>query len=587
MMPASERAAETWRDAQLAAALFAVDPLSLGGIVLRSGAGPLRDRWLEDLRSLLSDDASIRRVPANVADDRLLGGLDLAATLKAGRPVAEQGLLSALDGGFALLAMAERLPSGTAAHIAAALDTGETVGEREGLKLRSPSRFGVIAFDEGIEEDERPPTALIDRLAFLVSFEGVGLRAASPLPFTQREVAAARKLLPRVSANDAVLEALCAAAQALAVPSLRAPLLALRAARAMAALQGRRDVNEEDTKFAARLVIAPRARAIPESERQAESDSPPDEQPPQSQENQSQSTGMQDKPLEDMVLEAAEAAVPPGLLALLQAGIMPSRRSTAGRSGSLRMAQRRGRPAGVRPGVLRSGSRLNLIATLRSAAPWQPLRRQQAKVPRNETKRVLIEKDDFRITRFKQHSETVTIFVVDASGSAALHRLAEAKGAVEMLLADCYVRRDQVALLSFRDRGAELLLPPTRSLLRAKRCLAQLPGGGGTPLAAGLESALALADTVRRKGQSPSIVLLSDGRANVARDGAPGREKAAEDAASAARALRAADLPCIVIDTAPRPGAAARRVAEEMHARYLPLPHADAGAISQVVRSAA
>jgi len=586
-MPASERAAETWRDAQLAAALFAVDPLGLGGIVLRSGAGPLRDRWLEDLRSLLSDDASIRRVPANVADDRLLGGLDLAATLKAGCPVAEQGLLSALDGGFALLAMAERLPSGTAAHIAAALDTGETIGEREGLKLRSPSRFGVIAFDEGIEEDECPPTALIDRLAFLVSFEGVGLRAASPLPFTQREVAAARKLLPRVSANDAVLEALCAAAQALAVPSLRAPLLALRAARAMAALQGRTDVNEEDAKFAARLVIAPRARAIPESERRAESEPPPDEQPQLSQEDQSQSAEMQEKPLEDMVLEAAEAAVPPGLLALLQAGVTPSRRATAGRSGSLRMAQRRGRPAGVRPGVLRSGSRLNLIATLRSAAPWQPLRRQQAKLRGNETKRVLIEKDDFRITRFKQHSETVTIFVVDASGSAALHRLAEAKGAVEMLLADCYVRRDQVALLSFRDRGAELLLPPTRSLLRAKRCLAQLPGGGGTPLAAGLESALALADTVRRKGQSPSIVLLSDGRANVARDGAPGREKAAEDAVSAARALCAADLPCIVIDTAPRPGAAARRVAEEMHARYLPLPHADAGAISQVVRSAA
>jgi magnesium chelatase subunit D len=93
------------------------------------------------------------------------------------------------------------------------------------------------------------------------------------------------------------------------------------------------------------------------------------------------------------------------------------------------------------------------------------------------------------VSRFKQRRETTTIFVVDASGSAALHRLAEAKGAVELLLADCYVRRDRVAMLAFRGKGAELMLPPTRSLVRAKRSLAGLPGGGGTPLAAGMDAA--------------------------------------------------------------------------------------------------
>ena len=136
--------------------------------------------------------------------------------------------------------------------------------------------------------------------------------------------------------------------------------------------------------------------------------------------------------------------------------------------------------------------------------------------------RILIRKDDFRIARFKQRSETTTIFVVDASGSAALHRLAEAKGAVELLLADCYVRRDQVALIAFRGISAELLLPPTRSLARAKRSLAGLPGGGGTPLAAGLDAAFALADLILRKGQTPTVILLTDGRANVARDGGAG-----------------------------------------------------------------
>ena len=141
-------------------------------------------------------------------------------------------------------------------------------------------------------------------------------------------------------------------------------------------------------------------------------------------------------------------------------------------------------------------------------------------------------------TRFKHRSETTTIFVVDASGSSALHRLGEAKGAVELLLADCYVRRDRVALVAFRGKAAELLLPPTRSLVRAKRCLADLPGGGGTPLASGIEAGLALADAVKRRGGTPLLVLLTDGRANVARDGQGGRTQAGEEALTGARLVR-------------------------------------------------
>ena len=156
--------------------------------------------------------------------------------------------------------------------------------------------------------------------------------------------------------------------------------------------------------------------------------------------------------------------------------------------------------------------------------------RSRAVRRRHPRPRILIRKDDFRISRFKQRTETTTIFVVDASGSAALHRLAEAKGAVELLLADCYIRRDQVALIAFRGSVAEMLLPPTRSLARAKRSLAGLPGGGGTPLAAGLDAAFALADSVRRKGQTPTVIVLTDGRANIARDGGQGRPRAEEDA---------------------------------------------------------
>ena len=122
-----------------------------------------------------------------------------------------------------------------------------------------------------------------------------------------------------------------------------------------------------------------------------------------------------------------------------------------------------------------------------------------------------IRAEDFHIQRYQQRASSCLILALDASGSAALNRLAEAKGAVELLLADCYVRRDSVAVLAFRGKAAELLLPPTRSLARAKRSLAGLPGGGGTPLASAMDAALALAEQIRRKGETPILVLLTAG----------------------------------------------------------------------------
>ena len=152
------------------------------------------------------------------------------------------------------------------------------------------------------------------------------------------------------------------------------------------------------------------------------------------------------------------------------------------------------------------------------------------------------------------------------------------------MLTDCYARRDSVALISFRGKAAEVLLTPTRSLVRAKRNLAALPGGGGTPLAAAIDAASALATTVRRRGQSPIIVFLTDGRANVTRDGLGGRVKGTEEAMTAARSFLTAGHDALLIDTSPRPKPEAAGIAAAMGARYLPLPHGDATAISSAVR---
>jgi len=599
-----------WESAALVAALLAIDSAALGGCSLRAAAGPVRDFWLAMLAAWLPAGA-MRRLPLHAGEARLLGGLDLTATLRAGRPIAERGLLAQANGGLVLVAMAERIAPATAAHLGHALDTGEVAMARDGFVSREAARFGVLALDEGVEPEEQPPAALLDRLAFLLDLTTVGVREVDDPAYGAAQIEAARARLPQVRIGDDLVEALCGTAQALGVTGLRASLLAVQAARAVAALAGRELVTREDAAVAGRLVLAPRATQLPASEppEQATDQAPPGGEARHSGEQSAAPAEAPDgdappRPPEqvpgaeseqggaaspsDVVLAATQAAIPAGLLAQLRLmGGLRSRPRFAGSSGHWQHTGRRGRPAGVRRGEPRAGGRLNLIETLRAAAPWQKLRHAEAgRGARGGPARVELRATDMRVTWYRQRTQSATLFVVDASGSAALQRLAEAKGAVEMLLADCYVRRDQVALIAFRGRGASLLLPPTRSLVRAKRCLNALPGGGGTPLAAGIDAAAQLADALQRRGQTPIIVLLTDGRANVARDGTGGRTQAEGEALAAARGLRAAGFSSLLIDTALRAQPAAQRLAQAMGARYLPLPAADAVTLSRVVQAA-
>ena len=644
-----------WADALRAAALIAVDPVGLGGVALIAQHGPVRERWIALLRSLLPPGTPVRRVPLHVRDDRLIGGLDLSATLQSGRPVAQTGLMVEADGGLLMLVMAERVSESTAARLCAALDTGEVALARDGLSELRPARFGVIALDERIDDDrasndERLPARLLERLAFHLSLGDVSIgdiglldgdadgrgslssSPGSPGSLAQApDIAAARARLMQVSTPDDVMQAICTAALALGVDSLRGSLLALRAARASAALDARDTVSPDDASLAARLVLSPRATRLPaappdESDANDEPDSTPedqsDDQPePAPDADQSEQTpppeGLTDNPaenpqtdddtppeedpdqpdpdmsLDELILEAAKASIPAGLLArLAMTKAMASRGAAGGRAGARREGSLRGRPIGTRPGLPRDGARLALIDTLRTAAPWQTLRRREIAAsaassgnPRRASQ-IEVRASDFRVARVQERAETITIFAVDASGSSALNRLAEAKGAVELLLADCYVRRDKVAVIGFRGRAAEVVLAPTRSLVRAKRGLSGLPGGGGTPLAAGISAATELADATRRRGGTPVIVLLTDGRGNVALDGTGGRARADADARQSARRLRAAGHTALLIDTSPQPQTSARELAAEMGAAYLPLPRADATSMSRSVQAA-
>jgi magnesium chelatase subunit D len=375
-------------------------------------------------------------------------------------------------------------------------------------------------------------------------------------------------------------------AAALGIGSLRAPMLALRAARAAAALAGDAAVDDDAAALAVRLVLAPRATRVPEVP-EDDAEEPEQETQPEPEEDRDREADEDREDdariPDDVLLEAARAAIPPDLLARLLAGAaFRGPGAKGGGAGDERKSKARGRPAGSMRGDPRHGARIDLIGTLRSAAPWQPLRRRMG----DGADRVLVQADDFRIKRSKRKAEKVVIFVVDASGSAAFARLAETKGAIELMLGQAYVARRQVALVAFRGDGAEVLLPPTRSLVMTKRRLAALAGGGGTPLAAGLAAAMGLAEQARGRGVAPYLAVLTDGRCNVAMDGTPGRPQAEADARQVARALRVSETRALVIDTGNRPSAPAREIAEAMGAVYLPLPRADARALSGALGAA-
>ena len=565
-------------DAALALRAFALCPTGFGGLWLR-GPGPARDAMVERLGNAMR----LKRMPAHIDGERLRGGIDLAASLAAGRSVERTGFLQEARGSVVVAPLAERITPALAGSVAQALDQTDPA-----------ERFGLVLLDDGAEADEVPPISLTERVAFACD-----LRSAHPAGVAHwalPESIASLAELPEC--GTAALNALAAVSLALGVDSGRALRFAALAAGASAWLDGRTSVSDTDLAAASRLVLAPRAtRVPPPSEPQAEDDTPPPPPPPEEegtdgddgepeppsnsdQDSAENSDRVDDKtPDPDQLIEAAAAAIPPGLLEQIAAG--RTRRGTGSGGGARHQSPLRGRPLAARQGLPTGGARLALIDTLRAAVPWQALRRQEGGDASRPGLRIM--KDDVRVRRFEARSASVTVFAVDASGSAAFSRLAEAKGAVELLLAQAYVKRTEVALVAFRGDQAQMLLPPTRSLTRARRALTELPGGGGTPLAAGLSMVCTLGTGLLGRGYTPLLVVLTDGRGTIALDGSTNRAAATEDAMKAARAIAAARLAGVVIDISPRPRPEAAAIASVMQARYLPLPQASAATLSKVI----
>lgn len=537
-----------WNRAVLALSLAAIDPRGLNGVIIRARPSPARDALMQAARSLRLPHVRLHPVMTKRVLD---GDVDVSATLGSGTVLMQRGLL-ARGPSMLVLPMAERASVYLSARLGQALDASEG--------------HLLLALDESAENDEALPARLADRCAFEVILDDIALGDIRP-PNLPDDIASLQKAARHVIIPADIIEQLVMLAVSFGITSLRAPSFALRAAGAHAALNGRTTLDTDDISAAVMLVFAHRATQLPETSEQNE---PP---PPQDQhKTQNQNDGLNIP--DDLLVDAINACLPAGLLDRSSAG----KGKTGAGSGAKRAGARRGRPlpAGTSGN---SDASIDLIATLRAAVPWQTLRKRG----QPQSIRPVIYPSDLRNRRYETLSDRLLIFVVDASGSAAMSRLSEAKGAVELMLAGAYARRDHVALITFRGTKADVLLPPTRSLVQTKRRLAELPGGGATPLASGLTAAFTMAQTASRKGMTPTVITLTDGRANIALDGQPNRPRAASDAQDIARKLANGGIDALVIDTTLRPDRTLRALADTMRAKYIALPRTDAQSVSAAV----
>jgi magnesium chelatase subunit D len=596
--------------------LLAVDPC-LKGLLIASNGSSAEVEAVKFYKAIIPDDSCRAvKVPLNITEDRLLGSIDIERTISTGQRQTSLGSLAEADGGVMLVSHINLLDASIVNHIAAAIDSRVVQLEREGISEIHSARFVLIGAVDKSEGGLNMP--LGDRVGLAIEFEEhastddrTDMLARELLDDNRRDVQPfenldemteikaainrARKNLSRVKVSRKNLRNLIEAGMSLGVEGNRADIFALCAARASAAIGDRRAIAEEDLINAIRFVLMPRANKFPDIEESRSSYTSRENHAKNSQNSEAddRSAGDTTNNIEDMIVKATDATLPENALGIIRhksRGFGSGKRIDSHGSTRGRYAQSiRKRPR---------EARIAIDATLRAAAPFQSVRRR-ANAQNHSAfadKKLRIVPDDLRYKKFKRKAGVLFIFCVDASGSMAANRMAQAKGALTRLLQDAYLHRDKVALISFRGEEAEVLLEPTRSVELGKRLVDAMPAGGGTPLAKGLLRAIEMARLSRSKEKSNAmLVLFTDGRANVALRADDNRERdkrsstIQDELKEIGAAIQREDIYSVVIDTRSKflSGGEGLSLADWLGGRYIYLPRANADTIYNSVASTA
>jgi len=483
--------------------------------------------------------------------------------------------------------------------------------EREGISFSHPAQFILVGTMNPEEGELRPQ--LLDRFALSVEVKGIPYKEAraeivrrrvafenDPASFIaeyqsaqeqmRRKIEEARKLLPNVKLSNEMLDLITQICIDFGVDGHRADITIYKTACTIAAFKGRTEVIEEDITEAAELALPHRRRRQPFEEPKLEQQQLQEsvqnwrqnketpQSPPENNSSQDEQPQENETPEKEQVFNAG-SPYPVKRLSTPVLDQIP--RHSAGRRSKSRSKAKTGRyvDSAIPKGKVTD---LAFDATLRAAAPYQLQRRNGS----GEANALLIEKSDLREKVRERKVGNLIIFVVDASGSMATEeRMTATKSAILSLLLDAYQRRDRVGMVAFRKKTAELVLPPTNSVDLAQKCLANLPTGGRTPMAHGLNLGLTVIREYmqRDKEAIPLLVLVSDGRANVPLNGGD----PVEEAKAVARAIGSAGINSIAIDTERNfiTLGLVKQICAEMGGKYFQLEELSAAPIISAVRS--
>ena len=601
------------------------DPDDEDGMCERcKGKAPVREIRRRRIRVLT--------LPLNATEDRVAGGIDFSLAVKEGKRAVLPGLLAEANRSILYVDEVNLLDDHIVDIILDAAASGENRIEREGISFRHPASFilvGTMNPEEGelrpqfldrfglcvdieaetdieqrVELMKRRESFDLDPKEFLKGFEKENAR-------TSERILSARDHLNAVRLPKHLRTFISELCTKNLVAGHRADLVMEQAARAHAALRQRFEVTTDDIAKVAPFVIVHRRRDAapppqpdqpkeepPEDKNKSEQDPPPETEKPDNRPDVQLEavTGEGSRPSGDQPgdadktdsVEQPDEKISPeqifevGSTFAVKKIVSPRDRiyrRGSGRRSRTRVSLKQGRYIKSMPGS-RSGD-IALDATLRAAAPYQLKRKRENGLA------VVLKKEDIREKIREKRIGNFLLFVVDASGSmGARGRMAASKGAIMSLLLDAYQKRDKVAMISFRQNGADLNLPPTSSVEMAGKLLAEMPVGGRTPLSAGLAAAHEQVRNhlLRDPAARPIVVIITDGKSNVAM----GDQKPVEESFDFA-AKMAADprVIYIVVDTE-ETGLVTFGLAEQLarvfNARYFKIEELKADQLVNIVK---
>ena len=539
-----------------------IDP-SLGSLSINSNYSTVREAFLSNLLSLLKPKRLKKIYPFQNPTD-FAKSINMIDTLTFGMPKYNNDIFSSSNIAL-ILTNTEKMQKGLATFL------------RDKIKSNKDKFF--IALDES-EGSDVSRADLSDYLIFSINLDGTRYKDLKKVTINRKKISEARNNLATVEVNKRALDYLIASSEMFSISNMHTIFCTLKVAKAICAYKGEKRVSREDINLAISLSMIHKAKQIPEFQQEEKAKSAENERLRDNDESKANNSELNSED-KKMLIDALKIFLPNNLIeSLLSKNSQTIRVTESAGSGERNNNFSAGRPI---PSISRkysSDKRIDLMGTLTRAIPWQKLR--SSSVTKN--RKIIIYPQDIMIKRFEKQSERLLIFLVDASGSNAIGRLAEAKGAIEILLSDAYAKRDNVALISFSGLKADPLLLPTKSLVTAKKKLSSLPGGGATPLAKGLLEAFKMADAARSRSIKPIIILLSDGRGNITLDGLGDRVKAIEDTTYIASLIKRNAINNIFIDTSRRKTPMADELAKELNGHYFQLPMANSSSISKAVQ---